>query len=76
MFVVVGNAVLSWFIGGIRNMTVRRIYWITNALVDPVLVPLRGVLSPVTRNFRIDISPVILLIFLLILENLLMQIPL
>ena len=73
IWIVIANAVLSWFIGGIRNITVRRIYRITNLLVDPVLAPLRGVLTPMTRNFGIDISPIILFIFLRILENMLRQ---
>ena len=71
LWVVIVNAVLSWFIGGIQNMTVRRIYWTTNQLVDPVLAPLRQVLSPMTRSFRLDISPFILFIFLRILEGML-----
>lgn len=74
MGIVIVNAVLSWFIGGIRNMTVRRIYWTTNMLVDPVLAPLRGILSPMTRNFGIDISPIILIIFLNFLEGLLQRV--
>ena len=51
IWIVIANSVLSWFIGGIQNMTVRRIYWITNVLVDPVLAPIRQVLSPMIRNF-------------------------
>ena len=74
MGIVIVNAVLSWFIGGIRNMTVRKIYWTTNTLVDPVLAPLRGILSPMTRNFGIDISPIILIIFLNFLEGLLQRV--
>lgn len=73
IWIVIANVVLSWFIGRIRNMTVRRIYWITNMLVDPVLAPLRGVLSPMTRNFGIDISPIILFIFLRLLEKMLIE---
>ena len=71
IWIVIANAVLSWFIGGIQNMAVRRIYRITNALVDPVLAPLRRVLVPMTRNFGFDISPLILFIILRILEQML-----
>lgn len=74
IWIVIANVALSWFIGGIRNMTVRRIYWITNALVDPVLAPLRNVLAPMTRNFGIDISPIILIVFLHILQRMLITI--
>lgn len=73
-WIVIANVLLSWFIGGIRNMAVQRIYWVTNALVDPVLAPLRHVLTPMTRNFGIDISPIILFIFLRILEQMLISI--
>ena len=71
--IVVANAILSWFIHSTQNMTVRRIYWITNQLVDPVLAPIRQVLSPMTRNFGIDISPFILIIFLQVLEQMLIM---
>ncbi len=74
IWIVIANAVLSWFIGGIQNMAVRRIYWITNALVDPVLAPIRQVLSPMIRNFGFDISPLILFIFLRIIEKMLITI--
>jgi uncharacterized protein YggT (Ycf19 family) len=73
IWIVIANVVLSWFIGGIQNMAVRRIYWITNALVDPVLAPLRGVLIPMTRNFGFDISPLILFIILRLLEQMLIM---
>lgn len=72
--IVLVNAVLSWFIGGIRNTTVRRIYWTTNTLVDPLLAPLRSILAPMTRNFGIDISPIILIVFLNILSGLLRRV--
>lgn len=74
IWIVIANAVLSWFIAGIRNMTVRRIYWITNAFVDPVLAPLRNILTPMTRNFGIDISPIILIILLHLLEQMLITV--
>lgn len=73
IWIVIANVVLSWFIGGIQNMAVRRIYWITNALVDPVLAPLRRVLIPMTRNFGFDISPLILFIILRLLEQMLIM---
>jgi len=69
--IVVANAILSWFIHSQKNIAVRRIYWITNQLVDPVLSPIRQVLSPMTRNFGIDISPFILIMFLQILKGML-----
>jgi uncharacterized protein YggT (Ycf19 family) len=70
MLIIVVNAILSWFVHGTRNMTVRRIYWITSQLVDPALDPIRRLLRPVTRNFGIDISPFILIIFLQMLQRL------
>lgn len=69
--VVFGNALLSWFVHGIQNTTVRQIYWWTNRIVDPVLNPIRNVLGPVTRNFGIDISPLVLIILLQILVRML-----
>lgn len=71
MIIVFANAILSWFVHSSRNMTLRQIYWITNQLVNPVLDPIRRVLSPMTRNFGIDISPIILILLLQALEQIL-----
>ena len=71
MIIVFVNAILSWFIHSSRNMTLRQIYWITNQLVNPVLDPIRRVLYPMTRNFGIDISPIILILLLQVLEQIL-----
>ena len=69
--VVIANAVLSWFVFGTQNSTVRQIYWFTGRLVDPALRPIRNVLEPASRNFGIDISPFILIILLQILVRML-----
>jgi YggT family protein len=69
IWIVVINAVLSWFVYSSRNMIVRKIYWMTNQFVDPVLDPIRRVLSPVTRGFGIDISPFILIMLLWVIRD-------
>ena len=71
MIVVIINAVLSWFVFGTRNLTVRRIFHATSQIVDPILQPIRRVIGPLTRNFGIDISPIVLLVLLHILNTLL-----
>lgn len=70
-FVVFGNALLSWFVFGTKNSSIRQIYWFTSRIVDPVLSPIRNALAPVSRNFGIDISPFILIILLQILAGML-----
>ena len=62
--IVFVNVILSWFIHTSHNMTVRRIYWTTSQLVDPVLDPIRHVMRPITQNIRLDFSPFVLLILL------------
>ena len=70
--VVFVNIILSWFVYSTQNMLVRRIYWTTGQFVDPALAPIRKLLSPVTGNLGgIDISPIILIIFLQVLERIL-----
>jgi YggT family protein len=69
--IVFVNVILSWVIHSSRSMTIRQIYWMTNRLVDPVLQPIRRVISPMTRGFGIDISPIILLVLLQVLEQML-----
>ena len=71
--IVFANAILSWFIHSSRNMTLRQIYWMTNRLVNPALDPIRRVISPMTQNFGIDISPIILILLLQVLEQIIVS---
>ncbi len=69
--VVFANVILSWIVNLSGNMMARQFYWMTNRFVDPALDPIRRVLSPMTGSLGIDISPLILLIFLQILQRIL-----
>lgn len=69
--IVFANVILSWVVNLSGNTTVRQIYWLTNRFVDPALDPIRRVLRPMTGGLGIDISPLILLIFLRILQSML-----
>ena len=71
--IVFANVILSWIVNLSGNTTVRQIYWLTNRFVDPALDPIRRVLRPMTGGLGIDISPLILLIFLRILQSMLRQ---
>ena len=71
--IVFANVILSWVVNLSGNTTVRQIYWLTNRFVDPALDPIRRVLRPMTGGLGIDISPLILLIFLRILQSMLEQ---
>ena len=71
--IVFANVILSWVVNLSGNMVVRQIYWMTNRLVDPALDPIRRVLRPMTGGLGIDISPLVLLIFLQILRRMLIQ---
>ena len=62
---------LSWIVSSTQNQTVRRIYWISGQIVDPVLQPIRSVLQPLSRNIGIDFSPIVLLILLRVLNKML-----
>lgn len=70
VFIVIGNAILSWFVYGTQNSIIRQIYWWTSRIVDPALAPIRRALGPMTRNLGIDISPFILIFLLMILKGL------
>ncbi len=70
--IVFANVILSWIVNLSGNATVRQLYWFTNRLVDPVLDPIRRVLRPMTGGLGIDISPLILILFLQILQRMLM----
>ncbi len=69
--IVFANVILSWIVNLSGNATVRQFYWFTNRLVDPVLDPIRRVLRPMTGGLGIDISPLILILFLQILQRML-----
>lgn len=71
IIVVFLNVILSWFVFGTRNFTVRRIYWFTSSFVDPVLNPIRRLIEPVTANFGIDLSPFILIMLLHVMARML-----
>ncbi len=65
------NVFLSWIVFSTQNETVRRIYYFTGQLVDPVLQPIRNVLQPMSRNIGIDFSPIVLIFLILLLKRML-----
>ena len=72
MFIIIANAILSWFVHGTQNSTIRQIYWMTSRVVDPALSPIRRALGPMTRNLGIDISPFVLILLLMIVSRMLL----
>ena len=72
-YVVVGAAVLSWLIAfnvvNIRNEFVRSIWSLLDALTTPLLRPIRNFLPSMGG---IDISPVILLLGIMLVEQLIL----
>ena len=71
ILIVFVNVILSWIAFSTQNTTIRRIYWMTGQLVDPVLQPLRNLMQPMSRNIGIDFSPMVLLFGLYIINRLL-----
>ncbi len=67
--IVFAHVFLSWIVFGTKNSVIRRIYIVTGQLVDPLLQPIRNLLYPMTRNIGIDLSPIILLVLLQILNS-------
>jgi uncharacterized protein YggT (Ycf19 family) len=64
MFIVVANVILSWIVFISHNINIRKIYWMTNRLVEPAIAPFRRMLYPWTRQIGLDFSPFILIIVL------------
>lgn len=64
MFIVVANVILSWVVVVSRNINIRKIYWMTNRLVEPATAPFRRMLYPWTRQIGLDFSPFLLIIIL------------
>lgn len=65
------NVFLSWIVFSTQNETVRRIYYFTGQLVDPVLQPIRNIMQPMSRNIGVDFSPIVLIFFILLLKRML-----
>ncbi len=73
-WVVIGAAVLSWLIAfnavNIRNELVRSLWNFVDALTTPLLRPIRQFLP---NMGGIDISPVILLLLIMLIENIIIR---
>jgi len=73
-YVVIGAAVLSWLIAfnavNIRNELVRSLWNLVDALTTPLLRPIRQFLPNLGG---IDISPVILLLLIMLVENIIIR---
>ena len=73
-YVVIGAAVLSWLIAfnavNIRNELVRSLWNLVDALTTPLLRPIRQFLP---NMGGIDISPVILLLLIMLVENIIIR---
>ena len=68
--IVVANVMLSWLVHlGSPNMTIRKFYWTTGKWVDPLLNPIRQILRPLMGNVPFDISPIVLILLLTVLQN-------
>lgn len=64
VFVIIANVILSWVVFMSHNINVRKIYWMTNRLVEPAIAPFRRMLYPWTRQIGLDFSPFLLIIVL------------
>ena len=68
--IVFANVILSWIVHlRNQNTTVRQLYLTTSRFVNPVLDPIRQLLRPLMGNVPFDISPIVLIILLQLLQN-------
>ncbi len=72
MLVLIVQAILSWLlvfnvVNG-RNQVVRTIWQFTHALTEPMLKPIRRVVKPING---LDLSPLILILLLILVDRLL-----
>ncbi len=69
-YVIIASAILSWLLAfdvvNFRNNLVRSVWNFLNALTEPLLRPIRGVLPNLGG---IDVSPIILLLLLILVED-------
>jgi uncharacterized protein YggT (Ycf19 family) len=69
IWILVINAILSWIAFASFNVTIRRIYATTTRITAPVLNPIRRLMYPVTRKLGVDISPLIAIVLLMIVDR-------
>ena len=73
-YVIIATAIMSWLLASevstIRNAFVRSVWNFLNALTEPLLRPIRRVLPSLGG---IDVSPIILLLLLMFVQELIKE---
>lgn len=73
-YVIIAAAILSWLLAfdvvNFRNDLVRSVWNFINALTEPLLRPIRGILPNLGG---IDVSPIILLLLLFLVEDIIQR---
>lgn len=70
-YILLARIIMSWFMmsGGGENPTLNTIYQFVYGVTEPLLAPLRSVIPQIRMGMGyLDLSPIILLIFLRIFE--------
>ena len=71
-FIIVANAILSWFPIMMQNQAFMKIAAMINSLAQPLLKPIRKLMSKTSiGGMPIDISPIIAILLLGVLQNIL-----
>ncbi len=69
---IIITVLFSWFtIGGEGHPSVRRFYELLSKVTEPLLGPIREVLSPVSMRIGLDFSPIIAIFILQFISRLL-----
>ncbi len=69
-FLIIANALISWFPLFWQNPTLSKVMQMISTLTEPLLKPVRKLLSKTpVGNMPIDISPIIALLLLSFLQN-------
>ncbi|MBR6524212.1 MAG: YggT family protein [Clostridia bacterium] len=71
-FLIIANALVSWFPVFWQNPTLSKIMQMINVLTEPILKPVRKLLSKTpVGSMPIDIAPIITILLLSVLQNIL-----
>ncbi len=74
-YLIIASAILSWLVAfnvvNMRNDVVRSIWNFLDAVTEPALRPIRNILPNLGG---VDISPVILILIIIFLQNLLVRV--
>ncbi len=72
-YLVLGRAILSWFIRGSYNSNLYKAYNVIIQITEPILAPCRSLLARFGMNGAIDFSPILAIVGLNVINGIIIN---